>query len=55
MHAGAWRCRVGKALAERASKVGIQSVAWERKQGQKFHGKVAALINSMQKAGLKLT
>ena len=47
-------CRVGELLAERAAAAGIEGVSWKRKHGQRFHGRVATLINSMQESGLKL-
>jgi ribosomal protein L18 len=47
-------CRVGELLAERAAAAGIDGVSWQRKHGQKYHGRVASLITSMQDKGLKL-
>lgn len=47
--------RVGKLLAERAQQQGVPAVHWERKYGQKFHGKVKELLVSMQEAGLPLS
>ncbi|KAH7617517.1 putative 50S ribosomal protein L18 [Nannochloris sp. 'desiccata'] len=46
--------RVGELLAERAVGAGIDRVSWQRKQGQRYHGRVASLITSMQNSGLKL-
>ena len=46
--------RVGELLAQRAAAVDINSVSWNRKQGQKYHGRIASLITSMQESGLKL-
>ena len=43
---------VGKVLAERASKVGISAVCFDRGP-YKFHGRVAALANAAREAGLK--
>ena len=45
---------VGELLAERAKAASIDSVSWQRKQGQRFHGKAAALLTAMQSAGLPL-
>jgi large subunit ribosomal protein L18 len=45
---------VGKLLAERAQQAGISAVHWDRKYGQKYHGKVKELLVSMQEAGLPL-
>jgi len=45
---------IGKLLAERALAKKVEAVHWERKQGQKYHGKIAAVIESMQAAGLPL-
>ena len=46
---------VGELLARRAEELQIPAVHWERKQGhQKYHGKVKALLEAMQKAGLPL-
>jgi ribosomal protein L18 len=47
-------CRVGELLAQRAVAAGIDGVSWQRKQGQKYHGRVASLITQMQDSGLKL-
>jgi ribosomal protein L18 len=46
--------RIGQLLAERARAVGIDGVQWRRKTGQKFHGRIASLLTSMQDYGLKL-
>ncbi|MEE9446374.1 MAG: 50S ribosomal protein L18 [Arenicellales bacterium] len=43
---------VGKILAERASKSGIESVAFDR-SGFKYHGRVAAFADAAREAGLK--
>ena len=45
---------VGKLLAERAKAAGIEAVHWDRKQGQKFHGKIKELLQTMQAEGLPL-
>jgi len=46
--------RVGQVLAERARTGGIEGVHWKRKKGQRYHGRIAALLSSMQESGLKL-
>lgn len=43
---------VGKALAEKAIKAGIETVAFDR-NGYLYHGRVKALADSAREAGLK--
>jgi large subunit ribosomal protein L18 len=43
---------VGKALAEKATKAGIETVAFDR-NGYLYHGRVKALAESAREAGLK--
>lgn len=43
---------VGQILAKRASKAGIETVAFDR-SGFKFHGRVAAFADAAREAGLK--
>lgn len=43
---------VGKALAEKATKAGIETVAFDR-NGYLYHGRVKALADSAREAGLK--
>jgi len=43
---------VGKALAEKASKAGIENVAFDR-NGFLYHGRVKALADGAREAGLK--
>jgi large subunit ribosomal protein L18 len=43
---------VGKRIAERAKKVGVEVVAFDR-SGYKFHGRVKALASAAREAGLK--
>jgi large subunit ribosomal protein L18 len=43
---------VGRRIAERAKKLGIESVAFDR-AGYKFHGRVKALADAAREAGLK--
>ena len=46
--------KVGELVAERAAGSKVDAVHWARKQGQRYHGKIAALLQSMQAAGLPL-
>ena len=43
---------VGRRIAERAKKLGIEAVAFDR-AGYKFHGRVKALAQAAREAGLK--
>jgi large subunit ribosomal protein L18 len=43
---------VGKLIAEKAKKVGVESVAFDR-SGYRFHGRVKALAEAAREAGLK--
>ena len=43
---------VGKRIAEKAKKLGIEAVAFDR-GGYKFHGRVKALAEAARAAGLK--
>jgi large subunit ribosomal protein L18 len=43
---------LGKALAERAKELGIQSVCFDRR-GRKYHGRIKALAEAAREAGLK--
>ena len=43
---------VGRRIAERAKKLGIETVAFDR-SGYKFHGRVKALAEAAREAGLK--
>ena len=44
-------CEVGKLVAERASKVGVKDVVFDR-GGYKYHGRVKALAEAAREAGL---
>ena len=44
---------VGKEIAERAKKAGIEKVAFDR-SGFKYHGRVKALADAAREAGLKV-
>ena len=63
MHAGRWlsahccaqaSARIGELLAERAKQAGVPAVHWQRKHGQRYHGKIRELLQSMNAAGLPL-
>ena len=43
---------VGRRIAERAKKAGVEAVAFDR-SGYKFHGRVKALAEAAREAGLK--
>ena len=43
---------VGRRIAEKAKKLGIESVAFDR-SGYKYHGRVKALADAAREAGLK--
>ncbi|MBI3045424.1 MAG: 50S ribosomal protein L18 [Betaproteobacteria bacterium] len=43
---------VGRRIAEKAKKLGIEKVAFDR-AGYKYHGRVKALANAAREAGLK--
>ena len=43
---------VGKLIAERATKAGVEAVAFDR-SGYKYHGRVKALADSAREHGLK--
>ena len=45
---------VGELLARKAQEHEIVAVHWERKYGQKFHGRFKALLEAMQKGGVTL-
>jgi large subunit ribosomal protein L18 len=44
---------VGKEIAERAKKAGIEKVAFDR-SGFKYHGRVKALADAAREAGLNV-
>ena len=43
---------VGKAVAERALKAGVEKVAFDR-SGFRYHGRIQALADAAREAGLK--
>ena len=46
--------KIGQLLAERARSAGVPAVHWRRKYGQRYHGKVKEILESMAAAGLPL-
>ena len=49
------RCPTGELLAERGKAVvGDGAVLFEKPRGRPFHGKMAALVNSVRAGGLRL-
>ncbi|MBB5016697.1 50S ribosomal protein L18 [Rehaibacterium terrae] len=44
--------KVGRAVAERALKAGVEQVAFDR-SGYRYHGRVKALADAAREAGLK--
>jgi large subunit ribosomal protein L18 len=49
---GAAASVVGKRIAERAKKLGIEKVAFDR-SGYRYHGRVKALAEAAREGGLK--
>lgn len=47
-------CRVGEVVAQRAREAGVDAVHWPRKHGQRYHGKIAAMIEALKAQGVKL-
>jgi len=46
---------VGSLIAERALGAGITGVEWNPKQsGQRYHGRIKAIVDAMRKSGLPL-
>jgi large subunit ribosomal protein L18 len=43
---------VGKRIAEKAKKLGVEAVAFDR-SGYKYHGRIKALADAAREAGLK--
>ena len=54
LHAVQASARIGELLAERAKQAGVPAVHWRRKHGQRYHGKIKELLQSMTAAGLPL-
>ncbi len=46
------RGQVGEALAERVKTRGVDGVHWKRNPGQKFHGRIAAVITAIREHGV---
>ena len=41
-------------VAQRAQQAGVDAVHWPRKRGQRYHGKIAAMIEALRAQGVKL-
>ena len=47
-------CRVGEVVAPRAQQAGIDAVHWPRKRGQKYHGRIATIVDALKSKGVAL-
>ncbi|KAK9787998.1 hypothetical protein WJX73_000835 [Symbiochloris irregularis] len=45
---------IGRILAERAGKASVSQVHWDRRHGEKYHGKIKELLDAVQQGGVKL-
>lgn len=45
---------VGAILASRAVAANINQVHWDRRRGEKYHGKIAALLDAVKETGVAL-
>ncbi len=45
---------IGTILAARAKAASIEHVHWDRRKGEKYHGKLAALLDAVKDAGVQL-
>lgn len=45
---------IGTILADRAKAASVQYVHWDRRRGEKYHGKLAALLGAVQEGGVQL-
>lgn len=45
---------VGAILASRAIAANVNQMHWDRRRGEKYHGKLAALLDSMKETGVQL-
>ena len=45
---------VGELLAQRAQQATVDGVHWERKRGQRYHGKIAVLLTALKVGGVQL-
>ncbi len=45
---------VGTMVAERCIEAGVDAVHWDRKQGDKYHGRNKAMLEAIMAKGVKL-
>ncbi len=45
---------IGAVLAFRAKAASVQHVHWDRRKGEKYHGKLAALLEAVKDGGVQL-
>lgn len=45
---------IGTILASRIKAANLQSVHWDRRRGEKYHGKIAALLDAVKGEGIQL-
>ena len=45
---------VGAILASRAIAANVNQMHWERRRGEKYHGKLAALLEAIKQRGIQL-
>ena len=45
---------IGKILGSRAKAANVEQVHWDRRRGEKYHGKLAALLDALKEAGVQL-
>lgn len=45
---------VGAILASRAIAANVKQMHWDRRRGEKYHGKIAALLDSIKESGVQL-
>ena len=45
---------IGTILAARAKAASLEQVHWDRRTGEKYHGKLAALLDAVKHAGIQL-
>ena len=46
--------QIGLFLALRIKAANLQSVHWDRRRGEKYHGKIAALLDAVKGEGIQL-
>lgn len=45
---------VGAILASRAIAANVKQMHWDRRQGERYHGKLAALLDAIKQTGIQL-